>query len=117
MVIYFGSKKEYAPVAQLDRVFGYEPKGRGFESLPACQIESELCSGSIFFIYKKGEGIRTLRGLTRKRKQSGGLFSAARSERKGARAVNFAEKVQDYPALYVLHFIVFGTILVYNQIV
>ena len=53
MVIYFGSKKEYAPVAQLDRVFGYEPKGRGFESLPACQIESELCSGSIFFIYKK----------------------------------------------------------------
>ena len=96
MVIYFGSKKEYAPVAQLDRVFGYEPKGRGFESLPACQIESELCSGSIFFIYKKGEGIRTLRGLTRKRKQSGGLFSAARSERKGARAVNFA-KQKAYP--------------------
>ena len=25
----------YAPVAQLDRVFGYEPKGRGFESRPA----------------------------------------------------------------------------------
>ncbi len=25
----------YAPVAQLDRVFGYEPKGRGFESLQA----------------------------------------------------------------------------------
>ena len=25
----------YAPVAQLDRVFGYEPKGRGFESLLA----------------------------------------------------------------------------------
>ena len=24
-----------APVAQLDRVFGYEPKGRGFESLLA----------------------------------------------------------------------------------
>ena len=28
----------YAPVAQLDRVFGYEPKGRGFESLRACQV-------------------------------------------------------------------------------
>ena len=27
-----------APVAQLDRVFGYEPKGRGFESLRACQV-------------------------------------------------------------------------------
>ena len=26
---------KYAPVAQLDRVFGYEPKGRGFESLQA----------------------------------------------------------------------------------
>ncbi len=25
----------FAPVAQLDRVFGYEPKGRGFESLQA----------------------------------------------------------------------------------
>ena len=25
----------YAPVAQLDRVFGYEPKGQGFESLRA----------------------------------------------------------------------------------
>ena len=28
-------KIKYAPVAQLDRVFGYEPKGRGFESLQA----------------------------------------------------------------------------------
>ena len=27
----------YAPVAQLDRVFGYEPKGRGFESPTAYQ--------------------------------------------------------------------------------
>ena len=26
-----------APLAQLDRVFGYEPKGRGFESLTARQ--------------------------------------------------------------------------------
>ena len=25
----------YAPVAQLDRAFGYEPKGREFESLRA----------------------------------------------------------------------------------
>ena len=27
--------EEYAPVAQLDRAFGYEPKGREFESLRA----------------------------------------------------------------------------------
>ena len=29
-------RSTYTPVAQLDRVFGYEPKGRGFESLLAC---------------------------------------------------------------------------------
>ena len=28
---------EYAPLAQLDRVTGYEPVGQGFESLTACQ--------------------------------------------------------------------------------
>ena len=26
----------FAPIAQLDRVTGYEPVGRGFESLLAC---------------------------------------------------------------------------------
>ena len=31
-------KARYAPVAQLDRVTGYEPVGRGFESLPAYQM-------------------------------------------------------------------------------
>ena len=30
-----GQKIEYALLAQLDRVFGYEPKGQGFESLRA----------------------------------------------------------------------------------
>ena len=33
-------KALYAPVAQLDRVTGYEPVGRGFESLPAYQKSS-----------------------------------------------------------------------------
>ena len=33
-------KARYAPVAQLDRVTGYEPVGRGFESLPAYQKSS-----------------------------------------------------------------------------
>ena len=32
----------YAPVAQLDRVFGYEPEGRGFESLLVHQIDIKL---------------------------------------------------------------------------
>ena len=31
--------ERYAAVAQLDRVFGYEPKGRGFESLQPYQNE------------------------------------------------------------------------------
>ena len=32
---------EYAAVAQLDRVFDYESKGRGFESLQPYQMETE----------------------------------------------------------------------------
>ena len=31
------TSREYAPVAQLDRVSDYESEGRGFESLPAHQ--------------------------------------------------------------------------------
>ena len=34
--------KEYAPVAQLDRVSDYESEGRGFESLPAHQEKQRL---------------------------------------------------------------------------
>ncbi len=34
----FSEAEQYAAVAQLDRVFGYEPKGRGFESLQPYQI-------------------------------------------------------------------------------
>ena len=30
----------YAPVAQLDRVTGYEPVGQGFESLPAYHMST-----------------------------------------------------------------------------
>ena len=35
--LYVSWEAPCALVAQLDRVFGYEPKGRGFESLPARQ--------------------------------------------------------------------------------
>ena len=34
-------KSVYVPLAQLDRVFGYEPKGRGFESLKARQTKGD----------------------------------------------------------------------------
>ena len=38
MLLYVGTQNvpiKYAPLAQPDRVFGYEPKGQGFESLTA----------------------------------------------------------------------------------
>ena len=38
------------PVAQLDRVFGYEPKGRGFESLQA-RIKEEMTFVISSFIF------------------------------------------------------------------
>ena len=43
----------YAPLAQLDRVFGYEPKGRGFESLTACQ-KKQVPFGICFFVTEEG---------------------------------------------------------------
>ena len=39
----------YAPVAQLDRVTGYEPVGRGFESLPAYQSSAREILRSFVF--------------------------------------------------------------------
>ena len=42
----------YAPVAQLDRVFGYEPKGRRFESCRAYQKSTSTVRGlSIFYLF------------------------------------------------------------------
>ena len=46
---YIGAlEARYAPVAQLDRVFGYEPKGRGFESLLAYQNRICLLTNAVF---------------------------------------------------------------------
>ena len=66
-----------ALLAQLDRVFGYEPKGQGFESLAARQNRSNaiLCCFCFF-----NSGIRTLRGWATLRKQSCGLFLVAKCE-------------------------------------
>ena len=43
-------KNVYVPLAQLDRVFGYEPKGRGFESLKARQTKSRYPKGYLLFV-------------------------------------------------------------------
>ena len=40
-----------ALLAQLDRVFGYEPKGQGFESLAARQKRSDTSVLLLFFIF------------------------------------------------------------------
>ena len=43
-------KNAYVPLAQPDRVFGYEPKGRGFESLKARQTKSGYPIGYPLFV-------------------------------------------------------------------
>ena len=43
-------KVEYALLAQLDRVFGYEPKGQGFESL-AARHGKEVISKKLLLFY------------------------------------------------------------------
>ena len=44
--------REYAPVAQLDRVSDYESEGRGFESLPAHQVSApeQKCFGAFLLV-------------------------------------------------------------------
>ena len=42
----------YVALAQLDRVFGYEPKGRGFESL--MPRKKPKCNSHFGFLYCKG---------------------------------------------------------------
>ena len=53
----------YAPVAQLDRVFGYEPKGQGFESLAARHGKS-TCILQVLFLTKFA-AVRQVKGLRR----------------------------------------------------
>ena len=51
VLIYYGSseKEQCALIAQLDRVTGYEPVGRGFESLSAHQKIKRLFRQSLYF--------------------------------------------------------------------
>ena len=67
----------FALLAQLDRVFGYEPKGQGFESLAARQRTQytfcALCSFLFYSFLRKGfEPERVCAA----RKGAGGTFSA-----------------------------------------
>lgn len=50
----------HALVAQLDRVTGYEPVGRGFESLPARQIKANrFLRFAFIFLFKPGRDSNT----------------------------------------------------------
>ena len=51
MVIISHVRKEHVPVAQPDRVFGYEPKGRGFESLQARGNKVRICQAKSGLFY------------------------------------------------------------------
>ena len=44
-------RARYAPVAQLDRVLGYEPRGQGFESLSAQLCRFVVMANLHFLIY------------------------------------------------------------------
>ena len=83
MLLYFSKKriavKANALLAQLDRVFGYEPKGQGFESLAARQKNAPNRVRSLCY----PKGTRTRREeRSAGRKQSGGLFSPTRQRAK-----------------------------------
>ena len=54
-------KARYAPVAQLDRVTGYEPVGRGFESLPAYQKMSVPVWERTFFTLSQDSNMTAAR--------------------------------------------------------
>ena len=41
-------QQRYAPLAQLDRAFGYEPRGRGFKSLRAYHLTNKVVEKLLF---------------------------------------------------------------------
>ena len=55
----------YVPVAQPDRVFGYEPKGRGFESLRARHAKTpETSSSGVFPCFWPFGAVKTVPNRT-----------------------------------------------------
>ena len=49
--------KNYAPLAQLDRAFGYGPKGQEFESLTARQIACFITKQAFLFAFWSCRGV------------------------------------------------------------
>ena len=71
---------KYALVAQLDRVFGYEPKGRGFESLRAHQAGAKFALLRLIFLSatENKPSARSLAPPFRKKSRSAHLFGCKR---------------------------------------
>ena len=69
-----------ALVAQLDRVFGYEPKGRGFESLRAHQAGAKFALLRLIFLSatENKPSARSLAPPFRKKSRSAHLFGCKR---------------------------------------
>ncbi len=65
----FRHAKAYAALAQLDRVFGYEPKGRGFESLTPCQQKRWMHKHPPFLLARQ-----SFKGFEAAKKRSGESF-------------------------------------------
>ena len=71
---------QHAPVAQLDRVFGYEPKGRGFESLLAYHVGASFVSLAPTF-FKVRARSRRCSSFPNRTRLAGLRFGAAVSRR------------------------------------
>ena len=73
--------KDYAPVAQLDRVLGFEPRCRGFESLRARHIyqrlSSDLCHKNQATVAKTGSVAKIITDA--KHRHSGRAYAAGSS--------------------------------------
>ena len=84
----------FALLAQLDRVFGYEPKGQGFESLAARQRTQytfcALCSFFVLLVFT--QGIRTRKGLRRKKRCRWHVFGAERLARYRTHSVGWTSR-------------------------
>ena len=53
----------YVLIAQLDRVFGYEPKGQGFESLAARQVKATPWVLLLFLCLRGGSNPERVSGV------------------------------------------------------
>ncbi len=90
VVLLFGIKNLLtAPVAQPDRVFGYEPKGRGFESLLARHVVADYVSFATTFLLKSHRLTHAVSPPFRKKSRLLRLFACKRAHNASAALPTF----------------------------